>query len=221
LLTTFFACAALNATPVTFADRSLWLSSVANPVTATFDGPPPGQSRTYNSAAGLVIGDLRFVGYFSPTAYYLEVANPSATQPWYDWGSGAILRTDYYFPTYERRIKVDLLAAGTTAFGTDLMMGGVPGSPMTVRVNGIDTYEVETFARPGRSFFGLISETPITTVEFIHTIADSYPMIDNFSYGTASIADPASAVPEPGTATLALTGIIFVIQRKCRAKISR
>ncbi|HUS06131.1 MAG TPA: hypothetical protein VMZ52_07545 [Bryobacteraceae bacterium] len=203
-------------TTVTFVDRATWLGASTSVTTIDFSGPAAGTAVDYSTSSGLTVSGVQFLGIFSATGYSLSNVFANASQPWYDWGSGAILRGDDYSATYTRSIRAYLPSGGATSLGVDLMTGNTNGGTYTVRVNGTTDYLVPTFARPTRAFFGISSDTPITRIDFINPV-NTYSVIDNFSFGSAA-APAAAETPEVATMLLCATGLLL-ISRKWKRRL--
>jgi hypothetical protein len=162
---------------------------------------------TYNTADGLTLGGVKFVGDNLDGTYYLQ-AFDSAKGGTFNWASGDYILGSGWGTKY---IQVTL-PAGITAVSTDVMnSNGVP-QLVTVTLSTLESYTVSTFANPTRGFTGFISDTPIEWVRF--SAASSYTVIDNFTYGFES-------TPEPDALFLAGTGLIGLwfarrLRRRCR-----
>ena len=148
------------------------------------------------------------VNFSAPVSHYLYVAD-DLVGPSYQWGSGASL---LFGSTNENGNLVITLPGGVFSFGFDLMAES-DNAPNTtggllygINVNG-SLFNSTTLARPNRAFFGLTSDTALSTVTLTmtNTHADRVlPIIDNVEFGRVGIA----AVPEPST--LALLGLALV-----------
>jgi hypothetical protein len=88
------------------------------------------------------------------------------------------------------------------AFGVDLMTVSPNALAYRVELQGL-TVNVPTAVRPNRTFFGAISDTPISYIDF--TVAGTvfnggtYGLLDNFQF---------EQTPEPGTFILIGSGLI-------------
>lgn len=179
------------ATITTYSDRATWTGNITPVIIIDFEGIAPiGTAADLSTPAGIDINGIKFTGIYSATVYSLRVAN-LPTVPGYNWGSGAVMLGDEYYNKFERKIHV-ILPTPIYAFGVDVMAGSTQGVPLTVRINGSTNYLVNTFAAPRRGFFGIISDTPITTIDIVNT-PGTIPIIDNFT--TAILGAPQPPTP--------------------------
>lgn len=194
---------------LTYSDRATWTGAVTDVVTRDFSGyTTPGTTASFNTSSGLTIAGVQFVGMWNAGANSLEVVEANGSQWWYEWGSGAVLKGDS--TSTDRRIVITM-PIGSYTFGVDLMTGGINASELQIRINGAETYNVTTQARPGRQFFGAVSTDVISTIEVLYPTAGIYPMLDNFS--TANAGAPVSETPEAATLLLAAAGLIYIARR--------
>ncbi len=152
-----------------------------------------GVSPTYNTADGLTLSGIKFVGDNLDGSYYLQ-AYDSSEGGLYNWGSGDYIVGGGWGPKY---LQVTL-PAGITAVATDVMTS-LPGHLVTVTLSTGEWYTVGTSANPTRTFTGFVSDTPVEWVRF--SAADSRPAIDNFTTAFTS-------TPEPDALFLAGAGLI-------------
>ena len=215
-----------------YSDRAVWTSAATNLQTITFEGlAPTGGSEGYNSA--LKFTDIAtFTGYLTADTTQLAVVDPGSTQPWYDWNSGAGLLgpTNYRnsaiaFLPYIRVVFVTPI----TAFGVDLMSTSPNELKYQIALDGTVAMfqNIATYQRPTRAFWGVISDTPFSTVDLS---LPEYPeaiwgraLIDNVTFGdTAPLTPPPGDVPEACTLLLIGSGLMTMvavqrrIRRKCR-----
>ena len=107
-----------------------------------------------------------------------------------------------------------LLPANITSLGLDLFTTSPQALSYTITVAG-NQYTVPTFTQPTLAFWGITSDTAITSVQL--TLAgttfngSSNALLDNFSFGASDL----TAAPEAGTYLLIGSGLIgFVLLRK-------
>jgi len=198
--------ASAHAAFITYDDRSV------------FDAATTGMTNIDFEAQQLIGGFNPFgfglsisgVNFSAPLSHYLYVAD-DLVGPSYQWGSGASL---LFGSTNENGNLVITLPGGVFSFGFDLMAesDNVPNSTggllYNINIDG-SPFNSTTLARPDRAFFGLTSDTALSTVTLTmtNTHADRVlPIIDNVAFGGIA------AVPEPGTLALlglALAGVGF------------
>ena len=102
-----------------------------------------------------------------------------------------------------------VLPAGVTAFGLDLFTVSPNSESFQITVAGTN-YTVPTDARPTEQFWGVTSDTAISTINLtlLGTAynGSTYALLDNFSFGTADL----SQAPEAGTFLLIGSGLIGI-----------
>jgi hypothetical protein len=100
-----------------------------------------------------------------------------------------------------------------TAFGSDLFSTSSYGMTFAITVAGT-TYMAPTFNQPTRAFWGITSDTGITSADFMlqGTTAqgNSLAFLDNFRYGAAQ-AGPADPTPEAATFLLIGSGLLGLV----------
>jgi hypothetical protein len=216
------ACA--HATTITtYNDPTAWQNATAPGYqTVTFEGlTTPGGATTYNSATGLTATGVEFIGYTSSGVSAGTVIDTSAF-PWFNDGSG-----DAFIQTTDRPnsgsplpyINI-VLPANVTALSMDLFTASPQALNYTISVAG-NQYAVPTFSQPTLAFFGITSDTAISSVQL--TLAGttfnsgSQALLDNFRFGGSggSGGSDVTAAPEAGTYLLIGTGLIgLVLLRK-------
>jgi hypothetical protein len=169
------------------------------------------KSTSYSTADGVTLSGIKFVGD-NLDGTYLLAAHDSTEGPSYNWNSGAYLLGSGWGTKYIQAT----LPAGITALGVDLMSNPSAHS-VTVALSTGESYTVNTSANPNRTFFGLVSDTPLDWVRF--SAAGSFTVIDNF---TTAFVD----TPEPDAFFLAgagLMGLWFArrLRRRCSDRLPR
>lgn len=238
---TRFCCAVLAAASMqafgtvittTYSDRTVWTSAATNLQTITFEGlAPAGGSEGYNS--GLKFTDIAtFMGYMAADMPQLAVVDSGASSPYYDWNSGAGLLG----PTNYRSSALAFLpyihivfVTPIKAFGVDLMSTSPNGLKYKIALDATVAVfqDIATYERPTRAFWGVVSDTPFTTVDLS---LPEYPdgiwaraLIDNVAFGDAApLGPPPEDVPEACTLLLIGSGLLTMVavqrrvRRKCR-----
>lgn len=198
------------ATLTTFTDRTTFETALASFSTITFDaaGVLQGAFKDYSTSGGYTESGVNFVGNNGcGDCYDLSVqygGSGSST----DFGSGAVLAGPYY--NAGSFIQVTLSSA-VTAVGFDLMtmfpaMGSIVVT-MPAELGG-GTYTVATANRPNRTWFGITSDTPFTTLQIAAqnpNPSSPRPILDNFEFGDTGA--PTDPVPEVPTFLLMGTGL--------------
>ena len=205
------AAFASHASIVTYSDRTLWLGQVTGVTTAVFEDAPAGGAINYQTSAGLTTAAMQFIGYtMTPPTYGMTMVKASGSQPWYNWGSGGLLRSESKDAAFLPYIHINMPVGGVTAWGVELMTGGpTPQLSVTVQIPGETPIAVQTAANPSRVFFGFVSTTPVLSVDVIGpNVQWTYFMMDNVSHATAVTA---TATPEPETWALAGIGVAFML----------
>jgi len=204
-------------TITTYSSLSSWTAATSPGYqTVTFDGTAtPGSITNYYSATGLTEDGVEFIGYSYTGASDLQSVDTSAFT-WYNWGTGdALIQTLDRLNAGSPLPYVDIvLPANITALGLNLFTTSPQALNYTITVAG-NQYTVPTFTQPTLAFWGITSDTPISSIQL--TLAgttyngSSNELMDNFSFGTSDL----TAAPEAGTYLLIGTGLIgFVVLRK-------
>ncbi len=208
---------AYSTTITTYSSLSAWTAATsAGYQTVTFEGlAPSGSSSDYYSATGVTSDGVEFIGYSYTGASDVQVVDTSAFS-WYDWGTGdALLQTLSRLNAGSPLPYVNIvLPANITSLGLDLFTTSPQALSYTITVAG-NQYTVPTFTQPTLAFWGITSDTPISSLQL--TLAGttynsaSNELLDNFSFGASDL----TAAPEAGTYLLIGSGLIgFVVLRK-------
>lgn len=209
---------AYSTTITTYNDPASWQAATSPGYqTVTFEGlTPAGTSTPYNSPTGVAASGVDFIGYNSGGTSDIQVVDTSAFS-WYNDGSGdALLQSASPMPSSFSPLPYIniVLPANITSLGLDLWTTSSPGMSYSITVAG-NQYTVPTLTGNTQAFWGITSDTPITSLQF--TVPGSTPssgtqaLLDNFSFGASDL----TAAPEAGTYLLIGSGLIgFVLLRK-------
>jgi hypothetical protein len=184
--------------------------------TVTFTGLAPNGGQTnYNTASGLTNSGVEFIGYNSAGVPGTEVFDTNSVT-WYNDGSGDALLEPVSPSSSSAPLPYIniVLPANTTALSLDLWTASSPGMSFSITVAG-NTYTVPTVGSNTETFWGITSDTPITSIELTvpgaTTSSATQALLDNFSFGESDL----SAAPEAGAYLLIGSGLIgLVILRK-------
>jgi hypothetical protein len=186
----------------TYPDRTAWTAAAGGVMTADFNSLAPG-----DYSAGVTqetVGFTNFNGAGAPVA--LTVLAPGGAPG--NWNSGNYVRGGYS-PGY---ILATLPGIGATAIGFDLATQN-SGQVVQVTFSTGEVVNVGTFTAPTLAFYGVVSDTPITSVRFA-ALTNSYTLLDNFSYSLAA------ETPESGTVLLGGIGLaVLVLCRRWRGAV--
>jgi len=209
-----FALAALawNVTPAYSTTLTTYTSLLAWQGAATIVDPTinfTGMAGDYSNGTGLVLGDVDFIGYSNPySLQVIDTTNYSLANG--NFGTNEALMEQVY-PGGGAFIRVNFLTP-VTAFGTNLFTAANGnGLSFTVTVLGTP-FNVTTSATAPPTFWGVTSDTPISSVTF--TLPSPLPggseaFLDNFTYGTANTQGPPPPdVPEAATFLLIGSGLL-------------
>jgi hypothetical protein len=204
-------------TITTYNDAADWeAATTAGYQTVTFTGlAPAGGATDYYSATGVSNSGVDFIGYSSAGVSDIQVFDTSALS-WYNDGTGDALLEPASPQTSSSPLPYIniVLPANVTALGMDLWTASSAAMSYSITVAG-NTYTVPTVGANTETFWGITSNTAITSLQLDVPAATSTSatdaFLDNFSFGTEDM----SAAPEAATYLLIGTGLIgLVILRK-------
>jgi len=194
-----------SAAPVTFHDRSAWTAATSDVSTITFEGIAPFGGFVPFTHGPSTIGDVTFS---TDAETFMFVVDPAFGPAFYDWNSGAVLNVDFGTPN----VLTSTLPPKITAVGFDVMTFDPYAATVNVTVDdgGVASFNVPTLDFPIRRFFGIITESPITSIEIAG--ATLGVNIDNYSFGKAGVVPPPH-IPEPTALLLLGFGLMRVRTR--------
>jgi hypothetical protein len=213
-------------TPQTFNDYNAWLASTSNLYgTVTFSELNiPSGSVYYMAPTGagpLVISGVTFDGWTDDSNRWLQAVNPSPSQWWYDWGTGASLLGPAWVNA-NTRIRITPPAGdAVTALAFNLFTVNPNAGSVIVRIPGLTDQWVTTLARGANppAFFGITVDSNISYVElFVANGQSSHAiMVDNVRWGQAA-SQPAGSgeTAEVTTAILIGSGLLLMMARRRR-----
>ena len=208
---------AYSTTLTTYNNLAAWQAATSGDSTITFTGLAPGTMTAYSS--GVSYPDVQFIG-ISNGIPPLEVMDTSAFS-WANFGSGEALMQSMNRGTTDPVPYIHVVFnTPVTAFGSDLFTTSSYGMSFAITVLGTQ-FVAPTFSQPTRAFWGVTSDTPITSADFTvqgtaaqgNTIA----FLDNFQYGTTQAAAPPD-VPEAATLLMIGSGLIGLACLRKRIK---
>jgi len=202
-----------SAALIPYLDRAAWESTVSNRTEIDYEDPVAAGAAgqiMYNDVNGFSRSGIRVVGYTGST-FELRGIRASAAQPWYSWSTGAILVSQPTAGDVSVRITY---TGGPTAIGLYLMTGNPYAAPVTILVNGTDSYVVQTQNNPTPTWWGIAGATPITFAEFRPSSGTTLEL-DVLSMGLTA---PAADVAEPATFIMCAAGLLFAGRLRFRSK---
>ena len=179
---------AYSTTITTYGSLTNWQSATSSYQTIDFEGLTPALTSTpYPSGLTPNGTGVQFTGISGSTAIQVIDTNLST---WYNFGTNDALMEDTDRPNSGSPVPYIhiVLPAAITALGMDLFTTSPNALSYTITVAG-NQYTVATNAQPNLAFFGITSDTPITTVDL--TLqgttynGSSHEFVDNFSFGAA------------------------------------
>jgi len=204
---------ARSATITTYTDPNAWAAAASAQQTITFEGLAPANgATTYQGATGLTTSGVEFIGYTSTGSSWIEVVDTNFNT-YFNFGSNDAVLQDMDRPNSSSPLPYIqiVLPAGVTAFSMDLFTVSPSADAFQITVAGTN-YTVPTDARPTEQFWGVTSDTAISTINLtlLGTVYNgtTYALLDNFSFGTAD--SDMSQAPEGGTFLLIGSGLIGI-----------
>ena len=225
LFTLGFALAPAYCTTITtYSTPASWAAATtAGYQTVNFSGlAPAGGATDYYTASGLTNSGVEFIGYSSAGVSNIQVFDTSALS-WYNDGSGDALLESASPATSSSPLPYIsiVLPTNVTALSLDLWTASSPGMSYSITVAG-NTYTVPTVGGNTETFWGITSDTPLTSIQLDVPTATASSgteaLLDNFSFGAA---DDMSAAPEAGTYLLIGSGLIGLVILRKRLKPGR
>jgi len=220
------ALAPASAGTITYSDRTTWSSAVTNLVNFDSGAQSVGFATNFGTSSGLALTDLQIIGYnitSGGTLYDLTRVNASGSQPWYQWNSGAILRSGDKTDTNTVYLRVQFTNP-VSAFGFDFGGSGGVSSSVTIVPDGLASSTVSTNLQPNFTFFGVTSDTQTFSFANIYiNDTNRYLVLDNVAYGTFSapvVEPPPAETPEPGTFVQLALGAGLVVFARHRFRLS-
>lgn len=177
-----------------YTSRAAFDAATTGPAIIDFNGITAANSFVIYNAGPLTLSGVTFTGngsMFVIGENYYSTAYPD----------GGYLNSDY--ARSGTNTIVAALPLGTTAVGFDF--GGLLGAPVTFNVTLSDGFTWSGSSNGAISplapleFIGFTSSTPLTSITIDMPDGPSYNAVDNFTV--------ASAVPEPASCALLLTGL--------------
>jgi len=199
----------------TYTTLTDWQLATSSYQTIDFEGLTPSNTSTpYPSGVSPNGTGVQFIGMSGQTSIQVIDTNLS---PWYNFGTNDALMEDMNRATSGSSVPYIhiVLPTAITALGMDLFSVSPDGLTYTITVAG-SQYTVPTNARPNTAFFGITSDTPITsldlTLQGTSYNGSSHALLDNFSFGAASggVGNMSDA-PEAGTYFLIGSGLIGLV----------
>ena len=198
-------------TIIQYNDLASFDAATGGDLTADFEGVTPGY---YDTTTGVSsYPNVDFIGYTSSGLPYLQVMNTTGNVN-YDYHTGNALMLDMSRPNSGGSPPLPYIhvafSTAVTAFGANLFTSSSSAMSFAITVLGTQ-YTVATNGSAPATFWGVTSDTPISSVDF--TVEGTTPtggtlgFLDNFTYGTAG-ASPPPAVPEAATMLLIGSGLL-------------
>src|SRR5260221_12414107 len=135
-----------HAATVTYSERGSWTAATTSLVNFDSGTQAAGTITYFSNATGLVTTSLQITGYNSAAGgggYELSRVNADASQTWYDWGTGAIIRSADKTSTNTVYVRI-AFNAPVTSFGFNYGGGGAPPASLTIAPQGLATITTTT-----------------------------------------------------------------------------
>ena len=205
---------AYSTTLTAYTDLASFNAATSSDQTITFTGKSPGTITSY--PGGVSYPDVQFFGITTA----LNVVD-TTTFSWYSFGTGEALMQPTNSISGVPYIHV-VFTNPVTAFGSNLFSYSSAGMSFSITVPGATQQLVNTSATAPATFWGVTSDTPITSVDFqlqgTTPTSNSVAFLDNFIYGTASAGPPPDQTPEAATLLLIGSGLIGLACFRKRVK---
>jgi hypothetical protein len=226
-----FSAAPAQAALVTFLDQGTWLAAVSSVTTADFNDaanqtgftkPGFGASST-TPAGGITVDTILFQVIDNGVAVAGAVRDPGGS-PSFEWTyPNPTTNLGDYFKDLTpdsshpgtSHVHVTLPGSGATAWGSLFGFANTGAAPV-IWMNGTQCITCSPTANTitatlNAAFFGVTSDTPITTVDifFPSSLTTGYLMVDDFAIGTANVQGGGGG-GTPEVCTLILTGSALV-----------
>jgi hypothetical protein len=208
--------APVTGTTIVYTDRATWQAAVTGISTYDMGTQAPGTSTTWNNSQpnGLVVPGLQIQGYTTYSVLYMQrVAGNATLTPYYNWNTGAVLRSDNLSAFNAPYFRITFPLGSVNAFGVDIGAGGNGGAVSTLKVTpaGMPTYTPATGLFPTLGFFGIVTtSTTFNFVDIAPTVIGEYAVIDNISFASYVSAPPPTDPPPSGSDTLELSTLLYL-----------
>jgi len=204
---------AYSTTITTYSDPVSWAAATTPGYqTVTFTGlAPAGGETNYFSPTGVTASGVNFIGYTSSGSSDIQVIDSSSVS-WYNDGSGdAVIESASPSTNFAPLPYINIvLPANITALGMDLWTASSSAMSYGITVAG-NTYTVPTVGANTETFWGITSDTAVTSLQLdvpaATSVSSTQALLDNFSFGASDM----SAAPEAGTYLLIGSGLIGLI----------
>lgn len=179
-----------------YTSQASFLSAIGAYVVETFDDLTPGTA-TPAGPLSRSVGGISYDVASSPNSPILYGAG-SLADPWLSTNNANDRITFSSF-------SPGVYAAGAQVFGSDVVGDYLARGLVVIRAsNGIDTETQFSFRAPQATFFGFVSDSPLTTLEIQMFSSDANPV-------WPTVNDMIlAAVPEPETYALMLAGLAAI-----------
>lgn len=221
LATAMLALVPVYATTIaTYSSLTDWQAATSSSQTIDFEGLTPANTSTqYPSGVSPSGSGVQFIGISGQSSIQAIDTNLAS---WYNFGTNEALMEDMNRANAGSTLPYIhiVLPSAITALGMDLFSVSPDGLTYTITVAGTQ-YTVATNSRPNTAFWGITSDTAITSVDL--TLqgttynGSSHALLDNFRFGAAGDAGNMSEAPEAGTYLLIGSGLIgLMLLRRTR-----